>query len=268
MPFKWINPFFMRRCALLFLLILPLFFSCVNTRKATYFTNLKDSTLFNEVVVPEYLIQPNDVLSIMVSSIDPEASEMFNVPNQSQVRSSTPTGDILEPAGYLVDKNGFIRLLMVGNIKAAGITKEQLQENIRRLILEKQLLKDPVVEIRHLNHKVTILGEVARPTVITVPTEKITLLEALGLAGDMTVFANRSNVLVIRSDGGQRVANRVDMNSNELFNSPYFFLKPNDVVYVEPNKARVFGASRWSQLLPAFISAISASFIIFDRLLR
>lgn len=258
----------MRKCFLWFFLLLPFLFACVNSKKVTYFADLKDSTAFSSLTIPEHIIQPNDLLSINVSSLDPTASEMFNKPNQNQMRTTTNNGDAVEPAGYLVNKAGFINFLMIGNIKAEGLTKDQLQENIRRAIVERKLLLDPVIEVRHLNYKVTVLGEVTRPMVITVPDEKMTLLEALGLAGDMTIFAKRENVLVIRTEGGQRTTNRINLNSTELFTSPYYFLKPNDVVYVEPNKARVMSGSRLNQLLPAIVSGLSVLVVVIDRLTR
>jgi polysaccharide export outer membrane protein len=250
------------------LVFVSLLCSCVNTRKTTYFSDLQDSAVFNELAVPEHIIQKNDVLSITVNSIDPEASRMFNMPNENEVRSSTPTGDVIEPAGYLVNKDGFIRFLMIGDIKAEGLTKEQLQTQIRRAIIEKKLLLDPVVEVRHLNFKVTVLGEVARPTVITVPNEKITLLEALGLAGDVSIFGKRDNVLLIRTEGGKRTASRLNLNSTELFNSSHYYLKPNDIIYVEPNKARSMSASRLNQYLPAIVSGLSVLVVVIDRLTR
>jgi polysaccharide export outer membrane protein len=242
--------------------------SCATSRKPFYFTAIKDSALFGAVDVPDVIIQANDLLSITVSSLDPEASQMFNMPNQAQVRSTTSTGDVLEPAGYLVNKDGDIRFLMLGNIKAAGLTKEELQVKIRRTIIEKKLLLDPVVEIRHLNFRVTVLGEVNRPTVVTISNEKITLLEALGLAGDITIFGQRNNVLIIRTTDGKRVVNRINLNTTELFNSPFYYLKPNDIVYVEPNKARVLSSSRLTQLLPGIISALSVFIVVVDRIVQ
>jgi polysaccharide export outer membrane protein len=103
---------------------------------------------------------------------------------------------------------------------------------------------------------------------VSVPNEKITLLEALGLAGDLTIFGKRNNVLIIRTEAGKRTANRIDLNSSDLFNSPYYFLKPDDVVYVEPNKARVMSASRANQLLPAIVSGLSVLVVVIDRLTR
>jgi polysaccharide export outer membrane protein len=229
----------MQKNLIVFLLTLGLLSSCVNSKRATYFINLKDSSAFNEVEAPEHIIEKNDILSISVNSINAEASKTFNMPNHSEVRSTTSTEVVLEPGGYLVSRDGTIRFLMVGDIIAEGLTKEQLGTNIRNVILERKLLLDHVVEIRHLNFRVTVLGEVARPTVITVPNEKISLLEALGIAGDLTIYGERNNVLVIRTEEGKRIGRRINLNSNELLISPDFFLKANDVVYVEPNKAKV-----------------------------
>jgi polysaccharide export outer membrane protein len=193
---------------------------------------------------------------------------VFNRPIQAQVQTTTPTGELVQPAGYLVDQDGFIRFPQIGLVRAAGLTKKQLEESLRNTLIERKLLYDPILAIRVLNYRVTVLGEVARPTVVTVPTERITLLEALGMAGDATIFARRHNVMVIREEQGQRIAQRVDLNAAELFNSPYFFLRSNDVVYVEPNGARVFSATRFNQLLPAIISSFSVLVIVIDRLTR
>jgi polysaccharide export outer membrane protein len=258
----------MRKVLAVIVVCLPLFFSCVNTRKATYFNNLGDSSVFHTISVPDQAIEKNDLLSIVVNSLNPEAARIFNLPNQSEVQTTTETGGTLRPAGYLVANDGTIRFPMLGSINAAGLTKSQLQENIRRGLVERKLLLDPVIDVRMLNFKVTVLGEVTRPTVITVANEKITLLEALGLAGDITIFGKRSNVLVIRENGERKVTQRIDLNSNELLSSPYYYLQSNDVVYVQPNKARVASATRITQLLPVIVSALTASVLILDRLFR
>jgi polysaccharide export outer membrane protein len=252
----------------LMILMLPLLISCVNTRKAVYFNNLPTIDTFSEIPVPELIIKKNDILSIRINVSNFDADKMFNLPNATNARSSTATGEYIEPAGYLVGRDGFIRLLILGAMKAEGLTEKQLAENIRRELIVRKLLLDPVVEIRHLNFKVSILGEVQRPTVITVPNERITLLEALGLAGDITIFAKRNNVLVIREEGGKRITQKINLNSTELFNSPYYYLKSNDVIYVEPNRARVASATRFNQLLPTIVSALSIAIIVFDRLIR
>lgn len=233
-----------------------------------YFANLKDSSIFKEMEVPEYIIQKNDILSITVSSIDNVASEMFNMTNRSDMVKSTSNIDILQTTGYLVNSNGYIRFLVLGLIKAEGLSKEQLAENIRKIIADRKLLVDPVIEVRHLNYKVTVLGEVNRPTSINVPDEKITLLQALGMAGDLTVYANRHNVLVIRTEGGKRIANRIDLNSNNLLTSPYYNLKPNDVVYAETNKAKILSTKYITQILGVIVTSLYAFVSILFLLAR
>jgi polysaccharide export outer membrane protein len=141
------------------------------------------------------------------------------------------------------------------------------------LTLEKKLLLDPIVSIRFLNFRVTVLGEVGKPTVIPIPNEKISLLEALGLAGDLTIYGNRANVMVIREDvlpgkKEQRSIARVNLNSSELFTSPYYYLQSNDIVYVEPNKAKIASTSRAGQWLPVIFSGLSLAAIVADRLIR
>ena len=249
---KHLNP-------LLFVLLLsPVFFSCVNTRKAIYFDIEKDSVTSITYQNADNIIQKNDILSITVSSLSPEASVMYNQPNQG-VQGS--------PGGYLVNKEGNIQFPVIGLIKAEGLTKEQLQLEIARQLADKKLLLDPIVNVRQTNYKVTVLGEVAKPGVMNVPSEKISILEAIGFAGDMTLYSNRSNVLIIREENGKRAFKVMDLNSNEIFDSPYFYLKPNDVVYVKPTKTRVASVSPSRIWLPTAISLMSFAAVIFSRVL-
>ena len=243
-------------------------FSCINSKKAIYFADLKDSTVFSELKIPAYTFQENDLLSITVNSLNPEASRNFNLPNQPDVRTQSANGITVEPAGYLVDQDGNIELLLIGAVRVKGSTKEEIETTIRNILIDRKLLIDPVVKIRHLNFKVTLLGEVSRPTVITVTTEKISILEALGLAGDLTIFGKRTDVLIIRTEDGKRVANRINLNTTELIDSPFFYLRPNDVIYVEPNKARIESGSRFTSLVAPIVSSLSILAFAIDRLLR
>jgi polysaccharide export outer membrane protein len=127
---------------------------------------------------------------------------------------------------------------------------------------------DPIVIVRHLNFRVSVLGEVSRPGIINVPSEKISLLEALGSAGDITVFGKKENVMILREENGVKKIKRIDLNSSELFDSPYYYLKSNDIVYVEANKAKVGSSTRSSQLLPIILSGLSFAAIILDRLVQ
>lgn len=258
----------MNRYFTIVLLFFSVLTSCVNNKQTIYFANVKNSSVFDDLANSDYVIQKNDLLSITVNSINPDASRIFNQPNQQSIRSSTTAGNILEPAGYLVNNNGDIQFLMIGSIKAAGLTKEQLKTSITESIKDRKLLIDPVIEIRHLNFRVTVLGEVAQPNVITVTNEKITLLEAIGLAGDLTIYGKRNNILIIRTEGGKRVANRVNLNTSELIKSSFYYLKPNDVIYVEPNNAKIQASSRITPLLPALITSLSVLIVVIDRLTR
>lgn len=250
-----------------FLLIFSAFVtsSCVNTRQATYFNGVNDGTVIDNIPVPEQVIQKNDLLSIAVSSLSADASAPFNSPNYA---AQVPGATNNITSGYLVNASGEIQFPFLGNIKAEGLTKEQLKNDIIKKILTADLLKDPILNIRFLNFRVTVLGEVKNPTVINVPSEKISLLEAIGLAGDLTLYARRDNVLVIREEAGKKVVKRIDLNSNELLNSPYYYLRSNDVVYAEPNKAGVAASNRSQQWVPAVLSGLSLVTIILDRIIK
>jgi len=244
--------------------------SCVNTRKAVYFVDQQDASLPSSITVPQTIISQNDLLSISVSSLNAGASAVFNTPNISYQTNNTNSTNASQQqaSGYLVDEEGNIQFPLLGTLKASGLTENQLRAQIVKGITDRKLLLDPIVTVRHLNFKVTVLGEVGSPTVINVPSEKITLLEALGLAGDITVYGKRDNVMVIREESGKKIIKRLDLNKSEIFNSPYYYLRSNDIVYVEPNKARVAGSSRATQLLPIILSGLSFAAIIVDRASR
>ena len=127
---------------------------------------------------------------------------------------------------------------------------------------------EPIVEIRQLNFDVTILGEVTKPTVINVPSERISLVKALGLAGDLTIYGKRDNILLIREEDGARVTRRLNINSSEFLNSPYYYLKPNDVVYVEPNGAKVAVSGRSQQIIPIVFTGISILLLVLDKVIK
>ena len=237
--------------------------SCTNTKKAVYFSDQKNGS-FEAPAIPKLVIQNNDLLSISVSSLNPEASAIFNQPNNAAASNNTTT--TVAATGYLVDGEGNIQFPFLGSVKAAGLSKDELKANLIKSMVDKKLLVDPIITIRFLNFKVTVLGEVAHPTVVTVPSERISLLEALGLAGDLTIYAQRDNVLVIRDEDGKKVTHRLNLNSTELFNSPYYYLKTNDVVYVEPNKSKVASTSRSMQWIPILLSALSLGIIAVDRI--
>ncbi|RYY98532.1 MAG: polysaccharide export protein, partial [Chitinophagaceae bacterium] len=144
----------------------------------------------------------------------------------------------------------------------------EFTDTLRNQLVEKKLLLDPVVAVRFLNFRVTVLGEVAHPMVVPVPNEKISLLEAIGMAGDLTIYGRRDNILLIREEGGQKTMRRINLNSKDLFSSPYYYLRNGDIVYAEPNKAKIASTTNSRQLLPIILSGLSFVAIIFDRVTR
>ncbi len=244
------------------------FTACVNTRKTTYFNQSSDTAFPDTLLAPATIIQKSDILSINISSVNPEVAAVFNGPNVSFANTTNLNGSPITVSGYLVNPEGDIQFPVVGRIRAEGINELQLQDRIAKTLVDKKLLVDPVVTVRHLNFKVTVLGEVAHPLVINVPNEKITLLEALGLAGDITIYGKRDQVLLIRHENNQRVLKHIDLNTTMLFLSPYYYLQANDVIYVEPNKARVANSGRGMIILPALLSGLSFIAIIVDRATR
>lgn len=245
--------------------------SCSNSKKAVYFLNQGNAEMRSSNLAPRQVIEVNDVLSITVTSLSTQSASTFNTPNTTGTASfMAPNYSSATPqaGGYMVGPDGYIKFPVLGKVKALDLTAAELEDILTRLLLEKQLLLEPIVTVRNLNFKVTILGEVARPTVITVPNAKISMLEAIGMAGDLTIYGRRDNVLLIREEKGKKITSRINLNSTELFNSPYYYLKAGDVVYVEPNNAKVTSASRGKEVLPIIFSALSFLVIGIDILRR
>lgn len=212
-------------------------------KEAAYSTNIT-STL-------ETKIQSGDLLRITVSSLNPESNLLFNagvINTQTDIRQATNLVSLNQ--GYLVDKEGSINFPVLGKVVLAGKTKEEAVQEMSRLMIE--YVKEPIVNVSFLNFKVTVIGEVARPGTFTLDNDRITLLEALGLAGDMTQYGKRENVLIIRDEGGERKAIRLNLNNKEILNSPYYTLHQNDVIYVEPDKMKAIIASTNQRSLSLF----------------
>lgn len=255
---------------LLIFFIIVMTISCVNTKNAIYFNNTPDAVIASTIESEEPVIHKNDLLSISISSLSPEASLLFNSPNvEATSGSATSNGVTAKATGYLVDKEGNIQMPILGNIKAEGLKKNDLKNLIAKSLSDRKLLIDPIVTVRYLNFQVTVLGEVLRPGVLTITNEKISLLEALGLVGDVTIYAKRDNIMVLREEAGKKIIKRLNLNSTEIFTSPYYYLRSNDIVYVEPNKERVSSANNTgARNASLYISAASIIIILADRLLR
>lgn len=253
----------LRNIAILFsLLVLA---SCKTTDKVTYFQDITETghgTLMNDSYNYETKIVPDDDLSILVSSIDPASVAVFNLPVVSvQPSEETTIKSTAAIQTYLVNREGNIEFPVLGRLHVAGLTCDQLAELLKDKI--SAYAKSPIVSVKIQNFKVSVLGEVNEPGTKTVASERLTVLEAIGAAGDLTIHGERNNVLVIRDVNGKKEFQRLDLTSSDLFASPYYYLQQNDVVYVEPNKARK-GNSKYSQsaqfnisLASTIVSAVS-----------
>ena len=186
------------------------------------------------------LVQPKDMISIVVSCRNPELAAMFNLVNVSyQAGGETSiSGSYNRLLGYAVDADGDIEFPVVGKINVAGLTRWQVAEKVKYELESKNLLREPVVTVEFLNFKISVLGEVNHPGTYTVSGDKITILEALSLAGDLTIFGKRDKIAVVREQNGKRNIYMVDIRSTDMFYSPAYYLQQNDVVMVEPNKVR------------------------------
>lgn len=177
--------------------------------------------------IPEAIIQVDDELLIRIYSGQTETSAPYNLEMLASERSGTGTT-------YLVDATGHVALPQIGRLELAGLTRREAIEKITSLVSDG--LTNPIVHVRFTNFRITVVGEVRSPGTYVVSDERLTLLEGLGLAGYLTDFANRSNILVIRENNGQRQFGYLDLRSRDIFNSPFFYLQQNDQVYVEPDK--------------------------------
>lgn len=214
--------------------------SCANVKDIAYF---QDKAIDHPEEIDKHggiVIQPKDMISIVVSSRNPELSTMFNLPVVSyQAGSEIVTSAAQQRLmGYVVDNDGYIDFPVLGEINVGGMTRWELSEYIKNTLLEKGYLNDAVVTVEFMNFKVSVLGEVNKPGTYTIEGDKVTVLQALSLAGDLTIFGKRNNVTVIREMDGERVFYNIDLCSVDMFKSPAYNLLQNDIVYVEPSEIK------------------------------
>lgn len=239
-----------------FVIVATLLSSCASYNKNLYFQgverNPEKSYKINNFTPST--IQVGDIIGINVKSLNSEGSAIFNtgsVSSSKEKDASSSAGG----AGYLVDKNGEIQLPLVHNIKLSELTLVEAQAVIKKAITP--FLKEPEVTVTLMNFKISILGDVNKPSVFTVSDDRISIPQALSLAGDLSTTAKRENILLIREIDGNRKYINIDMTSPALFNSPYYYLKNNDVLYVEPGKAKFANQNQFLKILPIVLSVIS-----------
>ncbi len=226
---------------LLVLMFLIFFSSCAN-RNLTYMSNLDKDTAYQSQIVQDkqVIIQEGDLLRISLSTLQPELNAMFNSPTADQDFNKNIINNV-NAGGFLVDENGEVNIPVVGKVKLLGLTKSQATDLIEKGIEE--YIVDPVVTIQFANFKVTVIGEVKNPSSFYVPSENLNIFEALGLAGDMTEYGLREDVRLIRESGGIRTVTKLDLNDKNLLESPYYNLKQNDIIYVQPDRLKSVKAS-------------------------
>jgi polysaccharide biosynthesis/export protein len=258
------------------LVVMIIISSCGNVKNFQYLQGSFDSARLSKVQIPEPVIQKGDLLAITVYSDDPLATAAVTrqaggistspLALSNENNSSSPMA--AAASGYLVDQRGNLQLYKLDSIRVEGFTKYQLADTLEYFYAKQDLLKNPYVEVRFLNYKITVIGEVAHPGPITVPTDKISAFEAIGLAGDITVTGRRDNVLVVREINGVRTFGRLNLQDPNVFLSPYYYLQQNDMVVVDVarNKASVNNQNTMQYVsFGASLLSIAAVFITIFR---
>lgn len=249
----------------LYLVLILLIFSSCATRNLIYFSDLPQENVVTEPVVNaiDPSIQPVDLLSITVSTLNPESNLLFNSGVISSVGSASNINTSLINEGYRVDKEGEINFPILGKVHLAGLTLDEA--TLKMVQLLESEVKNPIVNIKLLNFRITVVGEVNQPSAFPVMTERINIVEAIGLAGDLTPYGRRENVLLVRESEGKRTTVRLDLNKKNIFTSPYYYLQQNDIIYVEPVSARAVQASMGRQNLTLALSIVSVLSIVAFR---
>jgi polysaccharide export outer membrane protein len=239
--------------------------SCVSKKDIVYFQNDEIDQL-NVSNSYKTIIKPDDVLQITITALDIEAVRPFNLAAVTYSTSSNSAIGVAQQQTYLVDTNGEIEFPVLGKIKIGGLTRDESIDLLKSK-LSPDYIKDPNVNIRISNYKISVMGDVQRPGSYNVPNERITILDALALAGDVNISGQRNNILIIREEENKKVQYKVDLLSNNIFTSPVYYLQQNDVVYVEPNYARIQSASANSNT-SLFISITTAIVAVVTLLIR
>ncbi len=220
---------------------LALFASCDSSKKIVYFQDLKPGTAEQLLSSAQIKFRPEDKLTIVVSSKDPQLASLFNLPIASFRAGLASNSQSMsqEMSAYTVDSQGYIDFPVLGKIQVGEMTRSELAEYIKNRLIKENLIKDPVVTVEYVNLSVFVLGEVNKPGRINIDRDKITIIDAISMAGDLTIYGKRSPVYVLRKDGNKEISYQLDLCSAEqVYSSPAYYLQQNDVIYVEPNSVR------------------------------
>ncbi len=244
----------MKKLALLFCGLL-LLSACGSYKKIPYYQDLNPQSSSQAINnYKPYIIRAKDILAISVMSRNPDAALVFNS-NLSNIKGNTMISPDNPIIGFMVDDTGNIYLPYIGAVKVDGLTPDEARKKINEQLTS--VYKDPVVNLRIANFKVAVYGDVLRPDVYSLQNEQTSITQLLSMAGDLNITAKRNNVLLIRNEGGERKFIRVDLTSKELFNSPYYYLRNNDEVYVQPDRTKYASVDRGYRNTSLLISALS-----------
>ncbi len=253
----------MRNRFLFLFLVLISIFSCKVPENVVYFQNSSNLESISSTNSFTPVFKVDDIVSIQVSAADMDAARPFNLMQGSTISTSlgengagTQASGGVEPT-YLIDEEGNIDFPVLGKLKIAGLTRIQVKEMIKEKL--KIYINDPIVSVRLKNFKFTVIGEVSNPGAYTIPNERVTVIEALGMAGDMTIKGKRGNVMVIRENDGVNTYHRLDLTSKSIFDSPVYYLAQNDVLYIEPNDSRMRESRTRSNILGIILSIVGVA---------
>lgn len=245
-------------CKFMLWMSIMLFAGCTPQKQIAYLQDTPDGYKHKGNNVYAIKIRPDDMISIMVNSKDNELVQMLNLHLVSYMVSSEQKGQH-QVLGYQVDADGYIDFPQLGKIKIVGMNRSEVTKYIKDLLIASGIINDPLVTVQFLNFKVSVLGEVALPGVIKIVSDRMSIFDALSSAGDLTIYGQRENVKIIRETDGEKIVAVIDLRSVEILDSPYYYLQQNDVIYVEPNRAKA-GSSKINsnRLIGGFAPIISA----------
>jgi len=229
---------------LMFFSLSSVLFTSCKTERIAILKDIPDTASIKYIPLAKYtspVVRVDDILNIVIQTLDPQANAILNQGNlpatSGAVSGSNLSSSQAVVSGYLVGKDGSVHMPYIGTVHVQGLTTEQVRDTVSQKI--SYYFKDPVVNVRFANFKVSVLGEVKNPSTFLIPNEKPTVIDALGLAGDITIYGRRDNVMLIRDNEGQKEITRLNLDSSKSISSPYFFLRPNDVLYVEASASKV-----------------------------
>lgn len=243
---------------LLYFLVILSFVSCTQSKQVYYLNGLGNENAERKSQdIDNPIVQKGDQLSIFVNSLNVEQATYFNMSNYSaiQISSAQQLQNANPILGYMVEANGRINFPKLGEIEVAGMKREELETYLENAL--KDYIKDPVVSVRCINFRITVLGEVAKPGTYHVPYHNLNVLQALGMAGDLTINGVRNDLILIRKTETGEQSVIIDLTSKDLLKSPFFYVQSGDVIYVKPNRTKINTSSTFFQVWPTLVSAIT-----------